>query len=392
MSAELNKRLLDAAYRGEQDAVRTLVSQGADVNYFDEAGYSVLLRAAQEQRSEIVAWLADHGANVNYAAPDGHTALTLLHDRRIVEKLLKDRKLIITDKLAEDLMYHFDGNQWIRNALSAKCANISAWQDSFRQLYSRILDYEGRNLYNDLLQPAIPFVRDRLASLIHLKKNGAGITNEESWDLYALSRINDQLVLSFEPVVKEPSPICPVTSDEYSDFMTEIGMTVGQEPEDFSPFFYEIVHVEPSIGRPAVIRRLWPLVTFGQLLFSRAGADIRSGSEFVKKEVGERSVLYFAHRRLHRPTKDLSAGWGSNSQWRTSFRRDYFTETEFLYNVDAGCSVADPAPGSSPQSDLSKEQRIELLTYRCWVNHRPSGEDDWYPFEDRFVEARVMPA
>jgi hypothetical protein len=384
---ELNKRLLDAAYRGDEDLVRDLISKGANVNSLDEAGYSVLMRAAQQQHARLVVWLADHGADLNYAARDGWTALTLLHDWDTVAKLVRDKRVVVNDKLAVDLMYQFDGNRSTRDALSAKGADVSGWEDSLRQLYSRIQSYKGRALFQDLLEPAVPFVRDRLATLVHLKKSGSPITSEESCELYALGRVNDQLLLSFQPALK-PSPVRALTLEEYAAFMSAIGMTVERRAEDFSPFFHEIVQVDSAAGRPAITERRWPLVTFGQMLFCRAGVDVRSGPEFVKKEVAETSVLYFAHRRLHRETRDSSEGWGSNSQWRTSFRRDYFTETEFLYNVDGKYSVEEPAAKSSMQSDLSKEQRIELLTYRCWIRDRPDADDDWYPFEDRFAHVR----
>jgi hypothetical protein len=68
---------------------------------------------------------------------------------------------------------------------------------------------------------------------------------------------------------------------------------------------------------------LWPGFWFGDLLFSRAGVRVRAPQHLIDATVATTSTLYFTFRREPRRTNDLSHGWGSNSQWRTSFPRFY---------------------------------------------------------------------
>jgi hypothetical protein len=101
------------------------------------------------------------------------------------------------------------------------------------------------------------------------------------------------------------------------------------------------------------------------------------------------STLYWADRRKGRPVNDLSDGWGSNSRWRTSFRRDYVVGDTRFYNVDGkydlAAQAADAADaGHSPA--LSLAERIELLTQRCLVSSTKAHEELW-PYDDCWRES-----
>ena len=98
------------------------------------------------------------------------------------------------------------------------------------------------------------------------------------------------------------------------------------------------------------------------------------------KEVAERSTLYWAFARNNRPTEDLSNGWGSNSQWRTSFRRDYELDGTLYYNVDAKDS-----PGAF-DPELDDAERLELLRHRCFVTCTKRS-DDRLPWHFRHSES-----
>jgi hypothetical protein len=94
---------------------------------------------------------------------------------------------------------------------------------------------------------------------------------------------------------------------------------------------------------------------------------------------------------------DLSVGWGSNSQWRTCFRRDYQISGVLFYNVDAdGPDAVDLAapvetwpqdnrPGGSLNPQLSVQQRRELLMHRCFVTG-PEPTGDCWPYDDYLRE------
>jgi hypothetical protein len=98
---------------------------------------------------------------------------------------------------------------------------------------------------------------------------------------------------------------------------------------------------------------------------------VRAGRLHLLKEVAERSTLYWAYARNHRKSEDLSRGWGSNSQWRTAFRRDYALGGRLFYNVDAR-----PHPGG-PDADLTAAERAELLRHRCFVTCTTPSDDLW---------------
>jgi hypothetical protein len=119
----------------------------------------------------------------------------------------------------------------------------------------------------------------------------------------------------------------------------------------------------------------------GDMVFSRAGVRVSGGRRFIRKDVAESSTLYWAFRRKNRPSQDLSHGWGSNSQWRTRFRRDYRLGEEFHYNVDGKHDLAAPEPAAEDRDGLAREERIELLTNRCFIRTVKPHSDLW-PYDD----------
>ncbi len=155
------------------------------------------------------------------------------------------------------------------------------------------------------------------------------------WNLYALSRVNDLLLMSFQSSDVD-AKLPTISHYEYESFFTAIGFTLA-DFEEFSPLHHEIIRVEQSAddNEPIqVYEQLWPELMLGQMVFSRAGVSVLGGRWHIVKDVAERSTLYFSFRRANRKTSDLSVGWGSNSQWRTSFRRDYQVGKTCIYNVD----------------------------------------------------------
>jgi hypothetical protein len=130
---------------------------------------------------------------------------------------------------------------------------------------------------------------------------------------------------------------------------------------------------------------LWPGLRFGELIVSRGGAVVRAAPHVLAKSVAETSTLYATYWRSHRPSEDLSRGWGSNSQWNTSFRRDYVTATHHCYNVDGDFDVngvsSPPLPpvlAAFSHIDLARDERIALTTHRCVVlGESRSNADPW---------------
>jgi len=199
-----------------------------------------------------------------------------------------------------------------------------------------------------------------------------GATTEELWRLYAISRVCELLLTHLD------APLVP--ADEAHAFLRGLGLSPLPDLP-FTPLLHEIVEVTED-GDDAPIRldgpALWDGWMAGPLVMMRAGVRVRGGRSHLRKDIAERSTLYWAWRRGHRPVQDLSRGWGSNSQWRTKFRRDYLVDGVARYNVDATSS-------QRGDEDLSEAEAAELIRHRCFIRcDRP--DDDLWPYDAGLVE------
>jgi len=93
-SVEVSKgtsELGDAAWHNKVEEVKTLLANGADVNYIDKFGDTALMRASSSGNAEVVKILLDHGADVNIQDNYGKTALKVASKRgyKRTMKLLK---------------------------------------------------------------------------------------------------------------------------------------------------------------------------------------------------------------------------------------------------------------------------------------------------------------
>ena len=302
------------------------------------------------------------------------------------------------------------------------------------ELYFALCDYTGDSLYDDILVPCIPGARETVRHLVnyaHMSSPGAPyrVSDEDLWEWYALSRVNDYLLMGFQTgddfYSAEPSQrrgwLDYMKSVGYEHLVDWQGRTVspvqytqffealGFQPythRPWSPFYYEIVEAVESqtLSEALVVDHVyWPGLMFGSLIFSRAGARVKFRSGVMDKDVAENSPLCFTYWRLHRETRDLSHGWGHNSQWRTRFRRDYVSERCYHYNVDGRHTLGDssekPPTAAEAQAsraennldDLTTEERIELLVNRCFVRCGKDARDAW-PYDDRYTVAREREA
>ncbi|HTN90221.1 MAG TPA: hypothetical protein VL242_41385 [Sorangium sp.] len=53
------------------------------------------------------------------------------------------------------------------------------------------------------------------------------------------------------------------------------------------------------------------------------------------------------------------------------------------YNVDGKHDLGVPEPTAEYDDALTREERVELLTHRCFVT-TAKQHDDLYPYDDRF--------
>src|SRR6185369_1815254 len=227
----------------------------------------------------------------------------------------------------------------------------------FRDLWHSFFEYQGHRLFDDVLSPFVPNARHILKDLGRYRRlnspdNPYDVDNADLWAWYALSRVNDYFLMSFQTSESFSSASRPaaqtrhaygpwnektLTHDEYEAFFETLGFSVFTRCS-YTPFHCEIVEVveDARLDKDVEIDHVfWPGVMFGEMLFSRAGVRVRCRPGVFDKQVAENSILYFTFSRHHRRTVDLSHGWGSNSQWGTDFRRDYETTDHFHFNVDS---------------------------------------------------------
>lgn len=262
-------------------------------------------------------------------------------------------------------------------------------QANYRELFDLIHGKDSRPLYWYVIAPWVeshPGEREWLRSFA--LRRGEPIPPadfEDLYRLYALSRVNEMLLLGFQHGRiddcgwKGPR----ISLDDYQRVAESLALTVTGSAT-FSPFYHEVVEVEEASDEDQPVKlesTFWPCLMLGDMVFSRGGVRVSGGRRFIGKHVAESSTLYWAYRRMNRPYQDLSHGWGSNSQWRTRFRRDYRIGQEFHYNVDGKHDLAAPEPTIEDREGLTREERVELLTHRCFVRTTKPHDDLW-PYDD----------
>lgn len=299
--------------------------------------------------------------------------------------------------------------------------NIPSFRTLFFELqeYMLLIHYQGQQGYQgedacrDVLEPWQEQAAEAISVLapygaseaIAWRKNPESPTAYDDkhtvnlWELYALSRVSDMLLLPFQPLrASAQSPWGgwfgpPIRLEDRSRWLRSLGMRQIEQAA-FHPFYHEIVRVEESDDADEPIRlveTIWPGFMLGCMMFCRAGVKVRGGRHHVRKQVAEESTMYWAYGRNNRRANDLSHGWGHNSQWRTDFRRDYEDGEAYYYHVDG---VEPLARGSeshiasaSDRDGLTPDERLELLVNRCFIlTEKP--HDDLWPYHDTYREVK----
>jgi hypothetical protein len=216
---------------------------------------------------------------------------------------------------------------------------------------------------------------------------------ETLWELYAASRVRDALLLAHQPrpsdngvrgLGKELPNFSPVPVGHITQFFAAIGCQPVTEPS-FDPILHEIITCE-AVTEPdtpiQVTGQAWPALLIGELVFTRAGVRVRAGSEHAVPGIADRSTLHWEFWRRHRTTRDLSSGWGSNSQWRTNFRRDYITSRGHVYNFDALSGwrqqMSQRLSGTcarAPQQPLTADE-VSFIKNRCQLRTEGVADPD----------------
>jgi hypothetical protein len=282
-------------------------------------------------------------------------------------------------------------------------------------------DYLGDGVYADVIFPWVPQAKTITERLVHFRQlSTLGDTRQlEGCDLiqwYALSRLNDKLLTDLHALQLDHEMVVPIGQEtnysiflahqhssklekyrkreaEYTQFYREIGISVLYDLP-FHPFYHEIVSVTYDERLPSGVVVVgdvsWPCLMFGDMMIARAGAHVLCNVRTLDKSIAESSTLYWALSREKRRAIDLSEGWGHNSQWNTFFRLDYHDGDLLQFNVwhdhhwlDDTYLDSWPPDRREEKSNLTIEERIELLTHRCFVTFPDRGAGLW-PWDDRY--------
>ena len=210
------------------------------------------------------------------------------------------------------------------------------------------------------------------------------VSEEDGWRLYALSRVLEVMNLTFQHGDGDGWSGPGLALADVSAFATDLSLSVAV-PRGYTPFECEIVGVVEARDDSEEIRLAevhWPSMLLGNMLVCRAGVTVCAGPRVINPIVASSSTLYWAYRRRNRAHQDRSHGWGHNSQWRTSFRRDYQVGTRVFYNVDGRCDLAANDLAIDEDFPLTQAERVELLVNRCFIL-TPKPSDDLWPYDDR---------
>lgn len=250
-----------------------------------------------------------------------------------------------------------------------------------RELFDAIHEYEGNRLYQDCLEPWLETNKAELKLWLDKLRgihNIPSASRDDLLDLYALSRINETLPVRFQ---KEDELAWPhITILEYEAFFSALGIEKVSS-ENFSPFYHEVVSVtETSDNSVEVTSIVWPCLMLGNMLFSRGGVRVNAPAHLMNKALAENSTMYWAYRRENRPEADMSHGWGRNSQWSTTFRRDYLCNEKYCLNVDAKQNIFDL---DFEGKVLSIKEYAEIVLNRCAITCI-KDTNDLYPYDYKF--------
>jgi hypothetical protein len=293
---------------------------------------------------------------------------------------------------------------------------MSAYPFSFRALFSRLNLTEDPQAYRYFMMPWQSQAQEAMQTLRPYgtleartwlidpaKYFDTGLVRSEdvynSYELYALSRVSDMLLLPYQANRQNEDWIGPpVTLDERTEWFQSLGMILI-ENQPFCPFYHEIVEVEQA-SDPAepitLLETVWPGFMLDHLLICRAGVKVRGGAQHIRKDLAETSTLCQTYWRISRPTDDASHGWGSNSQWATTFRRDYVDATTYYYNVDGRYDLnsANVLPDSDMQRILDEQgltitEMIELVRHRCFIlTDKDNSQGGLWPDPFRYREPK----
>ena len=267
---------------------------------------------------------------------------------------------------------------------------------SMRDLYEKILNYKGKNVFSEVLNSWVEdnnykdYLNQLSAAISDDRRTNFPV--EDSWELYALSRVLDILTLTFQPNKKADGTEWrgpELTLAEYIKFIEGLGLDAVDTIE-YAPFYYEIFEAVAGAADFQMSDTLFPPVMLKNLLIKRGGAIVMViPANFDLDRIND-STIYWAYRRKNREYRDLSHGWGSNSQWRTSFRFDFDQGEHYLYNSDGEINLNSPNQKvieELNEYNLSLDEAVEITVNRHFITSKKPDED-LFPYQYKYLEKK----
>ena len=261
-----------------------------------------------------------------------------------------------------------------------------------RDLYDKILEFEDEAIFERLIKPWI--AENNYANQLKDIFEKLAVSDQDpelSWELYALSRVLDTLTLRLQPdnAADGDWPGPPVTLPEYTELIALLGLE-AITPQSFDAFHCEIMEVRPGTENFKLTECFFPAVKLGGFLIKRAGVSLLISPDTYDPDRINSAIIYWAYRRKNRKYKDLSQGWGGNSQWTTGLRLDSETTGSFAYNPTGKFDLNNPTRevmNELKEQQLEISEAIELVKFRHFITS-PGDDTDLFPYDFRYEEQK----
>ncbi len=275
---------------------------------------------------------------------------------------------------------------------------------NMRGLFGEIDEFEGENLFEELLRPwlaksnYIDFIDD-VAENLHQGYTTLNVVHRE--ELYALSRVLDILTLPFQTscsaFLDDGWQVHRLSLSDYISFVEGLGLEIVK-PKQFHPFNCEIFQAEQAEKGQEnfqITKTIFPAVYLKNLLIKRAGVFISLDENYDIDYINS-AKIYWAYARNNRPCEDLSHGWGHNSQWGTEHRIDLQLADGYIYNETGELNltnvsdehISDKMKYYLVEDGLTISEGIELLRYRQLIS-RNSNAVEFFPFDFKYKETNT---
>jgi hypothetical protein len=215
-------------------------------------------------------------------------------------------------------------------------------------------------------------------------------SDEDNWELYALSRILDILTLRFQPNKNADGSEWPgpeISLNEYIEFIKILGLEIVY-PEIYNAFYCEILEAKEGKNYFEINDYLFPGIKLKNLVIKRSGTIININPTDYDLDLINNARIFWTYRRKNREYDDLSHDWGTNSQWRTTFRLDIETDNSFIYNLqgeDDLNNLSDETLKELKEQNLTIDEAIELLVNRHFISCTKDS-NDVYPYDFKYTE------